>query len=114
MKERDVQKAILGWLQARHILAFRMQSGATTATYKGKSRLFRYGTPGMSDVLAFPLFRDALGLAYTVPYWLECKSSTGKQSQLQKSFQKQVTEQGHQYLICRSVDDVIAALGGNS
>jgi len=38
--------------------------------------------------------------------WIEVKAPKGVQSELQKSFQKQVEDHGHRYAICRSVEDV--------
>lgn len=113
--EAAVQAAILEWLAARHILAFRMQSGATVSTYKGKTRMFRYGTPGMADILAFDHWFMEQGLGhghfiYKAPIWIECKALKGKQSELQKSFQSQVEADGHRYIIARSIEDVEAEL----
>jgi hypothetical protein len=42
--------------------------------------------------------------------WIEVKSATGKQSELQKSFQAQVEAEGHRYIVARSIEDVEAAL----
>ncbi len=108
VKESVVQKQILEWLAAKHILAFRMQSGATLSTYKGKSRLFRYGVPGMADILAFPMKRRFFGDSsqWTEPTWIECKAAKGKQSELQKSFQDQVEDAGHTYILAKSIDDL--------
>lgn len=123
MKERDVQKAILDYLAAKGILAFRMNSGATLSSYKGKTRMVRYGTPGMADVLAFPFkperayLRDNLPFEYggtifktIVPTWIEVKAPKGKQSELQKSFQAQVEAHGHRYILASSLDAVIEVL----
>lgn len=124
MKERDVQKAILDWLAASHILAFRMNVGAVTREYKGKKRTIAFGVPGMADVLAFRKCRtdwftgtDGKGdyrRDVIIPTWIECKATDGQQSLLQKSFQSQVEAEGHRYILARSLDDVIAALGGRS
>jgi hypothetical protein len=102
MKEKDIQKAILDYLQARGVLAFRINTGAMQSEYNGRKRFMRFGTPGMADVLAFSIFGET--------FWIECKSPTGKQSELQKSFQHQVEDYGHKYVLARSVDDVIGAL----
>ena len=109
-REGPIQAAILQWLAAEHILAFRMQVGAV----KLDNRFVRFGTPGMADILAFPKIRvrDVTGW-YEVPaiFWIECKAEKGKQSAYQKSFQAQVEREGHRYILARSVDDVEAALG---
>jgi len=38
--------------------------------------------------------------------WIECKTPKGKQSEAQKSFQIQVEEQNHTYIVARSIEDV--------
>jgi hypothetical protein len=113
MKESQIQKAILDYLAARHVMSFRMQVGAFSSEYKGKKRFMRVGTPGMADILAFPrkLICDNGNDKWDMtpfPLWLEVKSDTGKQSELQKSFQAQVEAEGHGYAIVRSIDDVEA------
>lgn len=108
MKEKWIQAAILDWLAAKHILAFRMQVG----TAQIDKRFVRFGTPGMADILAFRTSGvDPRGTwcEYIQPVWIECKAPDGKQSPLQKSFQQQVEEQGHRYVLARSIEDVEAA-----
>lgn len=102
MKESQIQKAILEWLAAKHILAFRMNTGAMAAEYKGKQRFMRFGVAGMADILAF---QD--GIRGIVPTWIEVKTATGRQSEMQKSFEAQVREHGHYYFVARSIEDVM-------
>ena len=109
MKESQIQKAILQYLAARHIFALRMQTGASISEYGGKTRMIRYGVAGCADILAFKRERWA-GVNFVRPLWLEVKSETGKQSELQKSFQEQVEADGHLYYIVRSIDGVVEAL----
>jgi hypothetical protein len=126
MKESEIQRAILDYLAARHILAFRQNTGAVASEYKGKKRFMRFGTPGMADILAFPSEMTVFGFVTdgvnldprpvskrvkgVFVLWIECKAVKGKQSELQKSFQAQVEEAGHHYLVARSVEDVEAVL----
>jgi hypothetical protein len=119
MRERDVQKAILDWLQAKHIFAIRQNTGAMRSEYKGKSRFIRFGIPGQADILVFPWIYNLQGngpylinAREIVPVWIEVKGEKGRQSELQKSFQAQVEAEGHRYVLARSLDDVIAVLGG--
>lgn len=121
--EGAIQKTILDWLAAKHILAFRMNTGAVET---GK-RFFRFGVPGMADILAFPLQMPVGGMvcefgkrpefkrAYVhdrFVVWIEVKTATGRQSELQRSFQKQVEDAGHRYILARDLDAVIEAIGG--
>jgi hypothetical protein len=46
----------------------------------------------------------------TLPIWIEVKAADGKQSELQKSFQQQVEEHGHTYILARSLEDVTAVI----
>ena len=111
MKESWVQTAIMEYLSAKHILAFRMNTGAM----KMDKRFVRFGVPGMADILAFPVQSFSYEIevssrkrtmSYTVPTWIECKATKGVQSDLQKSFQKHVEEHGHRYVVARSIEDV--------
>ena len=126
MKESDIQRSILDYLAAKHIMAFRMNTGAMSAEHNGKKRFMRFGTPGMADILAFRTIgefvvtaRDTVlletityrGVPASLPTWIECKAPKGKQSELQKSFQQQVELEGHIYILAHSLDDVIAVIG---
>lgn len=102
--EAQTQALILDYLQAKGVLAFRMNTGAMRAEYKGKSRFMRFGVPGMADVLAFPLNHTMEVL------WIECKAPKGTQSGLQRSFQEQVESHGHRYILAKSLEDVKEAL----
>ena len=127
ISETAILRSILDYLAARHVLAFRMQTGADMREYKGKKRRVRYGVPGMADILAFAAdilafatvkINPSLNCKLLLPalpirsltIWIEVKSATGKQSELQKSFQRQVEEHGHLYVLARSIEDVEAAL----
>jgi hypothetical protein len=104
--EAEISRAIMDYLAALHVLTYRMNTGAYEAVYKGKSRFLRFGTPGMADLLAF-IKSPFAGL---IVHWLEVKTATGKQSELQKSFQNQVEAAGHRYSVVRSIEDVETAL----
>lgn len=118
MKESQIQRAILDYLAARGVLAFRMNSGTMISSYGGKTRRVNFGVPGMADVLAFSIVevrditRGGIGNVYPEPrvLWIECKAAKGVQSELQKSFQRQVEQHGHRYVIARGIDDVEQAL----
>jgi hypothetical protein len=100
--EGQILKAVLDYLAARHILAFRMNTGSLKDS---RGIPVRFGTPGMADVLAFPQVNG-----YPDICWIECKAAKGKQSPLQRSFQEQVEKEGHRYVVARSIEDLAAAL----
>ena len=101
-KESEIQKAILQYLAARRVLAWRMNTGAV----KTETRFFRFGSPGMADILAAPQSLDDWGVWQARFLWIECKAPRGTQSEAQKSFQIQVEEQNHTYIVARSIEDV--------
>lgn len=109
--EKDIQAGIVAVLKAHGILAFRMNTGAMAGSHKGKPWYVRFGFPGMADILAFPLQIAALTPSGPVraplPLWIECKSSRGKQNPDQEHFQLIVEQDGHSYLLARSVSDVL-------
>src|SRR6185312_14927874 len=98
----------------------------------GASRVFRFGRPGMADLLALPVQEYCPGCGARpaplvpgwsktkccgrttdeahVPLWIECKAGRGVQSDAQKEFQREVEQQGHVYLLARSSDDVLGWL----
>lgn len=92
-----------------------MNSGAVVSQYKGKTRMIRYGTEGCADILAFvPVFveEDGIRTIMSMPCWLEIKSKKGVQSESQKAWQSKVEEEGHIYILARSIEDVEAEIGG--
>ena len=117
-----VSRAIMDYLAARHIFSVRMNSGVTVAVTNGRRRAIHMNAPGTADILAFPKIRKQDITAYgnipganlwyevSVILWIEVKSSAGKQSEFQKSFQQQVEREGHRYVLARSIEDVAAAL----
>ena len=102
VKEADVLKACLQFLKLFCGVAFRNNTGALPATYRGKSRLIRFGEPGSSDLLAvLPASRhgDAPGRLLAV----ECKRPGGKPSPLQAAFLERVRAAGGVGLVADSV-----------
>lgn len=115
--EGYVKKAVCDLLDAERILYWRMNAGATVLTGAGgKKRMIRGHGAGTADILAAPLVPSVLTLrkekSFPKPVflWIEVKSDTGKQSPVQRSFQRLVEAQGHIYIIARSSDDVLAKL----
>src|SRR5271156_3876882 len=120
VKETELLRLVLDWLAAKHIFAIRMNTGAVKITsetrddqpLKGKERFFRFGVPGMADILAFPHDPPVLNSIQHIypitPLWIELKVGKNGQSDLQKSFQKQVEREGHMYILCRSLEELEA------
>lgn len=114
--EQQILNSILDYLAVRKIWHRRMNTGAI----KVDKRFFRFGSVGMGDILATPIFSirvphmDFLDegklLHYPIPCWFEVKAPKGKQSDAQIEFQKEVEEHGHCYFVVRSIEDVETAL----
>lgn len=107
--EGALLRQTLDYLAANRIFSIRMNTGAV----KTADRFFRFGVPGMADVLVFKgqLFEwkdkdGGGGFPFQEPIWLELKSPKGVQSALQKSFQAQVEAEGHRYVVIRSFEDL--------
>ncbi len=58
MKEQDTVRAILDFLQLHRIPAWRVNTGAFRATYKGRTRFHRFGAAGMSDIIGIIPYQD--------------------------------------------------------
>lgn len=103
--ESYVKAAVIEYLKLRKVFFLRLNSGSMIVESKGKQRRIAMGEKGTADLLVF--VPDELEcLENSRAYWLECKAEGGKQTPAQKEFQKRVEQEGHRYLIVRSVDDV--------
>jgi len=98
--ESAVLKMALDYLAAKHIWAMRCNTGAV----KTDNRFFRFGIPGMADVLALVPMQGLF-----MPVWIECKAN-GRQSLLQKSFEDHVLNQGMKYFLIRDLEGLELAL----
>lgn len=102
-KESGVLRACLDLLAAEKIFHRRWNTGAV----KAGNRFYRFGKPGDGDILTTPMSRlkcndDHWNHLYVL--WIECKSDSGKQTEEQAAFEREVSEQGHHYLLVRDVD----------
>ena len=106
--EAEISRSIMDWLAAKHIFAMRMNSGTRIGAYKGKKWAIHMHEAGTADILASVEAIDR----HENPSWLwiEVKDATGRQSDLQRSFQQQVEMEGHRYILARRVEDVEEAL----
>ena len=93
--ESGVLRACLDLLEWQKIFHIRMNTGAMRIG----DRFFRFGKPGTADIVAFPRKNGQV-----LMLWIECKSANGRQSECQKEFEKQVSNEDHHYLLVRDVD----------
>ena len=95
--EHNIQNAIRIWCGEHDYLCFRCNVGRVL-TADGK--IFDTGLPpGFSDLLVLGNHGDI--------YFVECKSSTGRQREDQKNFERIISMRGFKYLLVRSVDDFV-------
>ena len=98
-RETDIVRAILDYLKVKRVPAWRVNTGAFKAEYKGRVRFHRFGAPGMSDIIAClpPLGRMLA---------LEVKREDGEASEKQEEFLALVKSNGGVSAVVRSIDDV--------
>jgi hypothetical protein len=100
LKESDVQKAIMDYLDSRGILNWRVNLGGVPHTVGGKIIYRKNPMKGFPDISAL-----YCGLFVGI----EVKAKT-KQSQEQLDWQNKFESNGAIYIVAKSVDDVIDCL----
>ena len=100
MKESDVQRSILEYLQIKRIFHYRNNSGAFVfpETANTKRRFFKAGVVGSPDIICV-INGQFVGI--------EVKKPGGKQNDNQIQFQKDLEKAGGKYVLAYSLDDVI-------
>lgn len=100
MKEVNVQAAILDYLALRRVLAIRLNNQPIFDPKRGIFRALPKHTPkGLADIL---VVKDSRAI------FLEVKSDTGRPSQDQLDFGRNVMAAGGDYRIVRSIEDIQA------
>lgn len=122
-RETDTVKAILQFLALHKIPAWRVNTGAFRAEYKGETRFHRFGAVGMADIVGvWPLCanrdcRSRMNVCRITEHChglflaIEVKSATGKVSPAQAAFLDTVNAAGGKGFVARSVADVQKELG---
>lgn len=118
IKEADVQRACLEYLDAKRIMYLRLNSGDVFRP-GASGKMYRVkGCPkGTADLLIlqctatkYKISLQKLIYTHPRPIFVEFKSSKGKVSQEQEAFNQEVTALGYEYHIVRSLDDLIEVL----
>ena len=109
--ESGVLRACLDFLAAERIWHERRNNvPVMVPAGNGRMRPIKVAQNGTADIMATPFLNCIESeLRYEheiVPLWIECKSDSGKQSQAQIDFEKQVKAAGHQYIVVRSSDEL--------
>ena len=105
IKEKAIENHILSYLKIKGFLAFKIESQGTFDVKLGRYRLKHsiHRKLGISDI--FFAKEGQWGL-------IEVKSATGRLSDHQKLFMKEVLEQGGTVFVARSIEDVEKHLTG--
>lgn len=98
--EKDIEKAILELLTFNGFLAWK---NSTIGVYDSKMGSFRkpmgkFHLTGVSDIIA---------IKHGVVWFIEVKTPKGKMTNNQKIFQEMVENHGGNYLLARSIDDIM-------
>lgn len=101
ISEKYVLKACVQYLSLKGYQVIRNNSGAIQVEGTTGKRFIRFGARGSSDIIAC----SPEGRFVAV----ECKSSVGKLSTLQKDFLQNVKKMGGVAIVARSIDDLISA-----
>ncbi len=96
--ENDVKNAILDYLAAHHVFAWRNNSGAFVGEYSGKQRFFRFGAKGSGDIFALHL-----GIFHSI----ECKAPGKTPSGDQMDWMKRVRDSYGMAAYFDNIDDFI-------
>lgn len=103
--ETKLVKAILDWLAAKGIFAWRTNNTAVYDPSRGVMRTF-HGLKGVSDILGILSTNDHCGTFLAI----EVKTETGKLSADQEAFLERIKREGGIAIVARSIDDVERAL----
>jgi hypothetical protein len=109
-KESHIQKTILDYLTVHRVFAYRNNTGAVAADYKGKKqfvpekkRFIRFGVKGGPDIVAV-IKGQFIGI--------EVKRPGQVQTAAQAAFETSLTLAGGKYILAHSFKDVEYALEG--
>jgi len=98
--EHEIQRAAVMWIrQNTSFLVYAIPNGGKRGRLEAMRLVVEGVTAGMPD-LHIPALR----------LWIEMKTATGAVSPAQRAVHKRLQEEGQTVVVCRSVDDVIAAV----
>lgn len=102
VRESEIQRSILEYLTMRGHFVWRNNSGAYVGEHKGKTRFFRFGKKGSSDILGCA---KSTGKIIAI----EVKRLGGDVTPEQNSFLGSIQKENGIAFVAYSVDDVIKA-----
>jgi hypothetical protein len=107
MRELEIERACLTWLNQNGYYAWKVQNGAVYDAAQGAFRKRSpFHLPGVSDCVA--VRGDG------VVFFIEFKTQAGRQSEHQRMFQYQLEKRGANYLLIRSLEELKEKLHDHS
>lgn len=105
-------KEVLQVFNAHHAFAF--QTNVINLTLLGGSKRYhiKQGVVGMADILGLVPVSHLSTWDKFLAVWVECKTGSGKQTEFQKSFQYDVENRFHRYILCRDTRELEKELWG--
>ena len=104
VKEKDIQNAILAWLNYNGFFCWPMQNQGQydpiKKIYRKPPKWFVYGVP---DIM--------VAMQYGIVLFIEVKTPVGKLSEHQQQFKARLGALGHKYVVAKSVEDVAMFMG---
>lgn len=107
-QESKIQQGAVKWFRMQHPklarLLFAVPNGGARNAVTGAILKAEGVVPGVADLLLLVPAGPYHGLC------IEMKTKTGRQSDSQKEWMKEVTEQGYAYSVCRSFADFVETI----
>lgn len=97
--EKQIQNSIIDYLLLKGHFVWRNNSGVVQAQYKGKTRMWRAGVRGGSDILGI----CKSGGKFIA---IECKKKGNTTTFIQDEFLRKIKELGGYAIIAYSIEDV--------
>lgn len=110
--EGYVMAAVEDYLSVKGHGFIRCNAGDIFGEKNGQRWRIKLHEPGTADFLAF---REIPGGLDGCPFksfqliWIECKAPNGSQSPVQRDFERRKRAEGHRYILCYGIDDLVAA-----
>lgn len=104
-EEHRIQCACVKWFRMQYpsisYVLFAIPNAARRSSRNGKYMKDEGMLPGVADLILLKSNRNYGALC------IEMKTSSGKQSESQKEWEREAVRQGNKYALCRSLDDFI-------
>lgn len=108
--ESSLQTSCVRWFRYQYPqfarLLFAVPNGGARSQVTGAILKAEGVVAGVSDLLLLVPNGHAHGLC------IEMKTRTGRQSESQKEWERDVRWQGYEYTVCRSIDDFVEKVNG--